>query len=91
MRLLIVFFVFFHACEINAQLRGIFPDGRNLISIQRDISNMITIDSAKIRVWYALNAKDIKDDNSYEDLHRLEIGTHISKYDSYFLQSINQR
>jgi GLPGLI family protein len=82
---LVLFVIFVYTSAINAQLRGIFPDGRNLPSMRRDISNMITIDSAKIRVWYALNAKDIKDHNTYEDLHRLEIGTHISKYDSYFL------
>ena len=29
--------------------------------------NYVTIDTAIIRVWYALNALDIRDENSYID------------------------
>ena len=43
------------------------------------------IDSCTIRVYYALNAVDIKDTKTYDDLHRLEIGSLFSKYYSYFV------
>jgi GLPGLI family protein len=50
----------------------------------RDISNMTTIDSGNIRILYALNATDIGNPETYDDLQRLEIGRAISKYYSYF-------
>ena len=34
---------------------------------------------------YALNAKDIKDENTYIDLGKLEVGKLIKKYSSEFL------
>ena len=64
--------------EMNAQVLVI----RNS---PRDISKMSTIDAGKIRVWYALNAVDIRDESTYDDWERLEIGSHISRYYSYFI------
>ena len=50
-----------------------------------NIDNYITIDTATVRVWYALNALDIKDENTYIDWQILEVGGHCNKYYSYFL------
>jgi GLPGLI family protein len=51
----------------------------------RDMSDIVTIDSGAIRIWYALNATDIGDWDTYDDLQCLEIGTRLSKYYSHFL------
>jgi GLPGLI family protein len=53
--------------------------------LPRNTSNMGTIDSGNIRILYALNAADINNPEIYDDLHRLEIGEHLSKYYSYFI------
>ena len=75
----ISFFIFLALiCKISAQLH-VMPN------IPRDVSVMTAVDSCKVRVWYALNAEDIKDYHSYEDWHRLEIGSQMSKYYSYFV------
>ena len=50
-----------------------------------NIDNYITIDTATVRVWYALNALDINDENSYIDWQILEVGSHCNKYYSYFV------
>lgn len=47
--------------------------------------NYVVIDTATIRVWYALNALDIKDENTYIDWQILEVGRHSNKYYSYFV------
>jgi GLPGLI family protein len=43
------------------------------------------VDFCTIRVYYALNAVDIKDLKTYDDLGRLDIGSNFSKYYSYFV------
>lgn len=48
-----------------------------------NIDNYITIDTATVRVWYALNALDIKDESAYIDWQILEVGSHCNKYYSY--------
>jgi GLPGLI family protein len=53
--------------------------------LPRNISNMGTIDSGNIRILYALNAADINNPETYDDLQRLEIGKYLSKYYSYFI------
>lgn len=53
----------------------------------RNISNMNIVDSGNIRILYALNATDINNSKTYDDLQRLEIGTHLSKYYSLFIYS----
>ena len=50
-----------------------------------NIDNYITIDTAIVRVWYALNALDIRDENSYIDWQILEVGRCCNKYYSYFV------
>ena len=50
-----------------------------------NIDKYVTIDTATVRVWYALNALDIQDENTYIDWQILEIGGHSNKYYSYFV------
>ncbi|MBR5842082.1 MAG: GLPGLI family protein [Bacteroidaceae bacterium] len=44
-----------------------------------------TIDSTRLRVWYALNADSIADMNTYIDYQRLDVGDSVSKYYSWFV------
>lgn len=55
------------------------------IPYSKNVRNAKVIDSASVRIWYALNALDISDVKTYDDLQRLEIGTAMSKYYSYFV------
>jgi GLPGLI family protein len=50
----------------------------------RIFSNTTVVDSGNIRVLYALNAVDISDPATYDDLQRLETSQQWSKYYSYF-------
>ena len=50
-----------------------------------DFSTATLIDSGRIRIWYALNAVNINDSETYDDLQRLEIGDTFSKYFSHFV------
>ena len=50
-----------------------------------NIDKYVTIDTATVRAWYALNALDIHDENTYIDWQILEIGRHCNKYYSYFV------
>jgi GLPGLI family protein len=50
-----------------------------------NIDHYMVFDTTVVRVWYALNAEDIKDENSYMDQQILEIGKHSNKYYSYFV------
>jgi len=47
----------------------------------------LVVDSGYFRVLYAMNAVDINDTKTYDDLQRLEIGLNSSKYYSYFVFS----
>jgi GLPGLI family protein len=47
--------------------------------------NMTTIDSAMVNVWYAFNAENIHEIDSFEDYQKLEIGSNFSRYSSYFI------
>ena len=50
-----------------------------------DIDKYVIIDTTTVRVWYALNALDIQDENTYIDWQILEVGRHCNKYYSYFV------
>ena len=52
---------------------------------KRGYDQQIVIDTASVRVLYALNAKDIKDENTYIDLGKLEVGRRVKKYSSEFI------
>ena len=51
----------------------------------RGAGKMTIVDTTRIRVWYAFNADDIKDENTYIDQQRLDIGKRVTKYYSDFL------
>ena len=52
---------------------------------KRGYDQRFVIDTASVRVLYALNAKDIKDENTYIDLGKLEVGRRVSMYSSEFV------
>lgn len=52
---------------------------------RRNIDEMCVVDSGDIRVLYAFNAMNINDVESYIDMQCLEIGSHLSKYYSYWV------
>jgi len=54
------------------------------LSFPRDFSKMEVIDFGNIRIWYALNAVNINNPDTFDDLQCLEVGSHLSKYYSYF-------
>ena len=60
-------------------------NGETPIREKRGYNQRIVIDTATVRVLYALNAKDIKDENTYLDLGKLEIGKRVKKYSSEFI------
>ena len=72
----------FCSCIVCAQPK---ENGRTPIREKRGFNQRIVIDKANIRVLYALNAKDIKDENTYIDLGKLEVGKNVRKYSSEFL------
>jgi len=47
--------------------------------------NMNVIDSGNVKIFYALNATDISNPETYDDLQCLEIGSNLSKYFSYYV------
>ena len=47
---------------------------------KRGYDQRFVIDTASVRVLYALNAKDIKDESTYIDLGKLEVGKRVKKY-----------
>lgn len=62
----------------NKQSRIVYVTSTN-------IDKYVVFDTACIRVWYALNAQDINDENTYIDWQVLEIGRRSNKYYSYFV------
>ena len=60
-------------------------NGKAPIREKRGYDKRIVVDTANVRVLYALNAKDIKDENTYLDLGKLEVGKRMSKYSSEFV------
>ena len=51
----------------------------------RGAGKMTVVDTTHIRVWYAFNADNVEDENTYIDQQRLDIGKHVVKYYSDFL------
>ena len=54
-------------------------------SFRRGGSTPTAIDTALVTVYYAFNADDIKDENTYIDLGWLQVGGQYIKYASYFV------
>ena len=62
--------------------------GASPVCEKRGYDQRIVIDTAHVRVLYALNAKDIKDEDTYIDLGKLEVGNRVRKYSSEFLTKL---
>ena len=60
-------------------------NGQVPVREKRGYDKQFVIDTANVRVLYALNAKNIKDENTYIDLGKLEVGKRVKKYSSEFL------
>ena len=60
-------------------------NGRAPVREKRGYDKRIVVDTATVRVLYALNAKDIKNEDTYLDLGKLEVGGRMSKYSSEFV------
>jgi GLPGLI family protein len=59
--------------------------GRVPVREKRGYDQQFVFDTANVRILYALNAKDIKDEDTYIDLGKLEVGRRVSKYSSEFV------
>lgn len=57
----------------------------------KNLDKTVTLDTAGLRVSYALNADDLADPHTYIDLQCLEIGNRVAKYYSRFLSDKEQR
>ncbi|MDR1581955.1 MAG: GLPGLI family protein [Prevotellaceae bacterium] len=70
--IILIFCLFqYHFQQVYAQ---IFPGA------PINVAKMENIDTGNIRVLYALNAVDINNYETYDDLQRLDIGSKVSKY-----------
>ena len=58
---------------------------QSIIMPPHNRQNTMVVDSGSIRILYAMNAVDINDQKTYDDIQRLEIGSKQSKYYSYFV------
>ena len=79
-QLLYILTFFLIGYQLCAQ-RRIMPDFVNL----SHFDNVTTVDSGNVRLLYAINAENINDTKTYDDLHRLDIGTKMSKYYSFYI------
>ena len=69
------------SCIVCAQPKHAYCSTPN----HRDVGKQFVIDTTRIRVWYAFNADNVKDENTYIDQGRLDIGKRVTKYYSDFL------
>lgn len=71
------------SCKASAQNKqsGATAPGRHNTVVQRKC-----IDTANLRILYAWNAEDIKQDSTYLDLGQLLIGKKMTKYCSLFVE-----
>ena len=60
--------------------------GHVMMPKARGVGKTAVIGKAQLEVEYALNATDIKDENTYIDLHCLQAGKEVSKHYSRFLE-----
>ena len=82
-RIMIILLTIVSVCgEVLAQPK---INGRAPIREKRGYDKRIVVDTAAVRVLYALNAKDINDENTYLDLGKLEVGRRMNKYSSEFV------
>lgn len=81
-QVLLVFYILLLPITLFAQPK---VSGRVPTREKRGYDQQFVIDTASVRVLYALNAKDIKDENTYIDFGKLEVGKWVKKYSSEFL------
>lgn len=87
-RVIVIFGFFIVVCGgLQAQPK---KNGRVPTREKRGYDKRIVIDTAHVRVLYALNAKDISDENTYIDLGALQVGNRVRKYCSEFLYQSDQ-
>ena len=72
-------------CTLSLILSSLFAQSIIFPPINRSKYDVAVIDSGSYRVLYAMNAVDVNDQKTYDDLQRLEIGSKLSKYYSYFV------
>ena len=53
--------------------------------LPKNVFDAATVDSGNIRIYYALNADNLKEQGTYYDLECLEIGSNMSKFYSRFV------
>lgn len=83
MKRIIIFLTILAVCgEVWAQPK---INGRAPVREKRGYDKRIVVDTANVRILYALNAKDVKDENTYLDLGKLEVGRRMQKYCSEFV------
>ena len=83
MKRIIIFLTILAVCgEVWAQPK---INGRAPVREKRGYDKRIVVDTANVRILYALNAKDVKDENTYLDLGKLEVGRRMQKYSSEFV------
>lgn len=70
--------IFYNILSNSYAQSPIFPP------INRYKYDTMVVDSGNIRISYAMNALDINDAKTYDDIQRLEIGSNLSKYYSYY-------
>lgn len=81
MKYIIVTCLLFGAINVFSQEK----QGKVMYMTKSNTDKYVVVDTVDVRVWYALNALDIHDENTYIDLQRLEIGKTRNKYYSYFV------
>ena len=75
-RIITIFLALAAVCGGAAQPK---VSGASPVCEKRGYDQRIVIDTAHVRVLYALNAKDIKDEDTYIDLGKLEVGNRVRK------------
>ncbi len=70
---------------INSGVNAQWKQGRVAPSYRRGGNSPTVIDTALVTAYYAFNADNIKDENTYIDLGWLLVGKHYTKYASYFI------
>lgn len=71
----------FCSCTLFSQPKNAYCPAPN----SRGAGRMAVVDTTRIRVLYAFNADNVKDENTYIDQQRLDIGKRVVKYYSEFL------
>ena len=74
----------------NALIEGVYsqptkPFVADRLGMPGGYQSMSAIDSGNIKIWYAMNAEDIHNTDTYYDWQCLEIGSQLTKYYSFWV------